>query len=203
MIELFHAAGAEKTGKIVRWSAAVGLAAGLLAGSGCVHRRMTIRSNPPGAQVFIDKTEVGQTPVSTEFQYYGTREIQLVKDGYETLTVKQTLYPPWYEFPVLEFFSENLSLHEHRDDHLINLQMVPQQISPVERVVESAEALRLSARQGVAPELPAMPSGTSVELLPTVQPDPILPPAAPTPSSSAPSAILPLPGASLVPPPES
>jgi hypothetical protein len=65
---------------------------------GCVRRRMTVRSNPPGALVFVDDQEVGTTPVSTGFTYYGTRKIQLMKDGFETLTVKQTFHPPWYQF---------------------------------------------------------------------------------------------------------
>ena len=56
------------------------------AGLGCVQRRMTIRSSPPGAMVYVDNQEIGTTPVSTGFTYYGTREFRLVKDGYETLT---------------------------------------------------------------------------------------------------------------------
>ena len=70
---------------------------------GCVQRRMTIRSNPPGALVYVDNHEIGVTPVSTSFLYYGTREIRLVKDGYETLTVLQPMLPPWYQIPPLDF----------------------------------------------------------------------------------------------------
>ena len=55
---------------------------------GCVQRRMTIRSNPPGALVYVDDYQVGTTPVSTDFVYYGTRKIRLIKDGYDTLTVQ-------------------------------------------------------------------------------------------------------------------
>ena len=44
-----------------------------LAALGCVQRRMTIRSNPPGALVYVDDYQVGTTPVSTDFGYYGTR----------------------------------------------------------------------------------------------------------------------------------
>src|SRR5690606_3614274 len=42
---------------------------------GCVHRRMTIRSDPPGALVLLEGEEIGYTPVSVDFTYYGTREI--------------------------------------------------------------------------------------------------------------------------------
>ena len=66
---------------------------------GCVERQMTIRSDPPGALVYVDGYEIGITPVITPFTYYGQRKIRLVKDGYETLTVIQPVPPPWYEFP--------------------------------------------------------------------------------------------------------
>ena len=75
--------------------------------SGCMYRRLTIRSDPPGALVMIDGREVGFTPYSTDFIYYGTREITLIKDGYETLTVMQPVPPPWYQIPPLDFVSDN------------------------------------------------------------------------------------------------
>ncbi len=128
---------------------------------------MTIRSNPPGALVYVDDQEIGTTPVSTGFTYYGTRKIQLVKDGYETLTVKQTFYPPWYQLPVLEFVSENLWPHELRDEHALDFQLQPQQVVPAEKLVERAESLRGGARQGYAVPLPnATPSPQPISPLP-------------------------------------
>ena len=70
---------------------------------GCVQRRLTIRSNPPGARVFVGDNEIGATPVSTDFVYYGTRRIRLVKDGYETFVVNQPIPTPWYQIPPLDF----------------------------------------------------------------------------------------------------
>ncbi|HZN34398.1 MAG TPA: PEGA domain-containing protein, partial [Pirellulaceae bacterium] len=63
------------------------LAAGLLAvcaTSGCVRRRLTVRTFPPGAQVYVDDQEIGTTPCSASFVYYGTRKITVMKDGYRT-----------------------------------------------------------------------------------------------------------------------
>lgn len=76
--------------------------------TGCVFRRMTIRSDPPGALVFVDDEPVGYTPTSVDFTYYGTREIRLVKDGYETMTVLQDVPAPWYQVPPIDFFADNL-----------------------------------------------------------------------------------------------
>jgi hypothetical protein len=132
---------------------------------GCVRRRMTVLSDPPGALVYVDDQEVGVTPVSAPFTYYGTRKIQLVKDGYETLTVKQTFSPPWYEIPPLDFVSENLWPHETRDEQLVNFQLQPQQVLPTEKLLERAEGMRVGARQGYVASLPNA----------TTRPEPILP----------------------------
>jgi hypothetical protein len=92
--------------KAVHTLVLTGLVAAL---SGCqsVQRRMTIRSNPPGALVLVDGREIGYTPASVDFTYYGTREITLVKDGYETLTTLQCYEKPWYQYPGVEFVSDN------------------------------------------------------------------------------------------------
>lgn len=152
--------------------------------SGCVRRRMTIRSNPPGAAVYLDDQEVGTTPVTVDFTYYGTRKIQLIKDGYDTLTVKQAFYAPWYQWPPLDFVSENLSPQQYRDEHLLNFQLVPQQILPAETLLERAQQLRNSTSQGY---VPALPNGTAL-------PQPVAPLGDPSGAApGGPQPILPLP----------
>ncbi|MBU6276294.1 MAG: PEGA domain-containing protein [Planctomycetes bacterium] len=119
---------------------------GLLAGAGgCVQRRMTIRSTPPGALVYVDDYQLGQAPVSTDFIYYGTRKIRLVKDGYETLTVRQPFPHPWYQVFPLDFVTENLWPWEIRDERVVDLTMVPAAAIPAEDVAARAEQARLAA----------------------------------------------------------
>ena len=83
--------------------------------SGCVQRRMTVRTNPPGALLYVDDYPIGTTPCSTSFTYYGTRKIRLVKDGYETLTVMQSIPAPWYEYTPIDFVAENFVPGQIRD----------------------------------------------------------------------------------------
>ena len=116
--------------------------------TGCVRRRLTVRSHPPGAQVFVDSQEIGTTPCSASFVYYGTRKIEVMKDGYKTETIHQPFYPPWYEIPPLDFFSENLSLRERRDERIVDIQLAPEEIVPQARLLERAQALRDGARTG-------------------------------------------------------
>jgi len=120
--------------------------------SGCVQRRLTVRTNPPGAQVYIDDYDIGTTPVSTSFIYYGTRKIRLVKDGYETLTIDQKISAPWYQYFPLDFVSENVWPGEIRDEKTLDFQLAPQRIVPTELLLERAENLRATSQPvGIAP----------------------------------------------------
>lgn len=133
------------------WLAACCLAVATLPGlSGCVQRRLTIRSNPPGATVYVDNVEIGTTPVSHDFIYYGTREIRLVKAGYETLTVKQPIPYAWHQLPPLDFFSDNLTPWEIRDERDFVYQLVPQQPVAPEEVRARGEELRRGSQAATA-----------------------------------------------------
>ena len=112
---------------------------------GCVRRRMTIRSNPPGAMVYVDDYPIGTTPISANFTYYGTRKLRLMKDGYETLTVMEPLRAPWYQIPPVDFVSENLVPGEIYDRRTLSYQLVPQRIVPPEELLGRAEGLRNQA----------------------------------------------------------
>ncbi|MDG1991244.1 MAG: PEGA domain-containing protein [Pirellulales bacterium] len=127
----------------------------LLMSIGCVQRRMTVRSNPPGALVYVDDYQIGTTPVSTDFVYYGTRKIRLIKDGYDTLTVQQPFPVPWYEIFPLDFVTENLWPWEIRDERVVDLAMIPAGTVPAETVVSRAELARRSAGSG--PPVPVAP----------------------------------------------
>ena len=116
--------------------------------SGCVRRRLMVRSNPPGAMVYVDNQPIGKTPCATDFVYYGTREIRLVKAGFETLTVNQEIPAPWYQIPPLDFVSENVIPRKIQDYRTVSFNMVPQVIVPSEQLLGRAEQLRRSTLQG-------------------------------------------------------
>ena len=165
----------------------------LVSAAGCVQRRMTIRSNPPGALVYVDDYQIGTTPVSTDFIYYGTRKIRLVKDGYETLTVRQPFPIPWYEIFPLDFVTENLWPWEIRDERVVDLAMTNTVAIPPESVVARAEQARLAA--GSLPAPPPVP----VVQQPVAVPQPI--PAPPPQSLPAPQVLPPQGGGLVLPPP--
>lgn len=176
-----------------------------LALGGCVERRMTIRSNPPGALVYVDDNEIGTTPVSVNFTYYGTRKIRLVKDGYETLTVMQSFSPPWYQYVPLDFLSENFVPGKITDRRMLDYQLLPQMVVQSDQLRARGEDLRRASHgSGVVPS--AMPINavpqppTSVpqnNILPSspplYAPPPMTPEMLPTPSGIGGQSVHPLP----------
>ena len=122
--------------------------------TGCLRKRATIRSSPPGAMVYIDKNPIGLTPVSTSFTYVGTRNFEIIRDGYRTEKFLRRLSPRWYEIPPLDFFSETLWPFEIRDERIIDVQLTPDPVVPTEALIASGEQLRLQSSQGMAVSAP-------------------------------------------------
>ena len=116
---------------------------------GCVHRRLTINSNPPGARVLLDGEEVGETPTSVDFTHYGTREVVLQKDGYDALKTLQTVSPPWYQVAPLDFFADNLLPYQLTNRHEFSYQLQPSPtVSSTQGLRERASSTRSEAHAG-------------------------------------------------------
>jgi len=73
----------------------------------------------------LDGKEIGYTPVSHDFIYYGTREVTLIKDGYQTQTFPAELRAPWYQHIPLDFFSDNLLPYQITNRHRFTYQLQP------------------------------------------------------------------------------
>ncbi len=162
--------------------------------SGCVRRRMTVRSNPPGATVYLDGKEIGRTPFSANFLHYGKREFRLVKDGYETKTVIMPVRAPWYEWFPIDFVSEVLLPGKLTDRKYYEFDMQPVAIVPTPELLGRAEELRRHAHVNGALRVtdspiiddPARQSGSLAAPAPvfappvaegaTVYPQPLTPP---------------------------
>lgn len=120
----------------------------LTATPGCLSRRMTFVSNPPGAMVLLEGKEIGYSPASTDFTYYGTRQVTMIKDGYETRTDYVTVAAPWYQWPVLEFFFDNFTPHRITDRRVYSYDLQPKQLVPEEELKSRAQQLRNESQIG-------------------------------------------------------
>lgn len=116
--------------------------------TGCVHRRLTVTSDPPGALVRVDGQDIGYSPASIDFTWYGTREIQLLKDGYETQTRLVDINPPWYQRFPLDFISDNFLGTHISDRHPYFFRMQPKEPDVSSDVVTRGRSLRSEALHG-------------------------------------------------------
>ena len=151
----------------------------LLAGcgllTGCVERRFIITTDPPGATVYNEKDMrmgggVGAAPTEEEFVYYGGYDFKLVRDGYETMVVHENVRAPFYEWFLLDFFSENVIPFTFRDIRRFHYQLQPKQVVPPDTVLQKATALRQRGL-GIGVPLPNQPPGpgpVTSTLMPTV-----------------------------------
>ncbi len=73
--------------------------------TGCVERTLTIHTEPPGAVVVLNDQEIGVSPVTVPFNWYGDYWVRASREGYETLDTHRRLKPPIYDHPPLDFFT--------------------------------------------------------------------------------------------------
>ena len=116
--------------------------------TGCVQRRLQIRSQPEGALVSIDRQPVGLTPVAVPFTYYGSRELQLEKEGFKTVRVEQKVRPPWFDRFPISFFSNHFAGRELRDDRLFDFALEPKQQIDEAVLFDRANNLRHNIQRG-------------------------------------------------------
>lgn len=119
---------------------------------GCngVRRRLTITSAPSGAIVYLNNKEIGKTPISSNFVYSGVYNIKCYKEGYE---MKETYYKagrPWYLYPGIDFFSENFTPGELRDEQTCHITLEQKREIPRNELYENACKLRDEAHNGAA-----------------------------------------------------
>lgn len=134
-----------------RWLVMFAVVLGLVVHSGCMQRRILVRSNPEGALVTIDQVPVGHSPVAVPFTYYGTREIRVEKDGYQTQKIKHRFAPPWYQIPPLDFISDNFWPREIHDDRIVDFSLSPMELVNENRLLDRADQLRGNASRGTVP----------------------------------------------------
>ena len=76
--------------------------------SGCVYRSLTIRTDPPGALVYVNDELKGHSPLTYDFVWYGWHRVTLRKDGFVRLDDRKNLKAPVYLWIPLDFAMELL-----------------------------------------------------------------------------------------------
>jgi PEGA domain-containing protein len=109
---------------------------------GCVERLITVQSEPPGAIVWLNGEEVGATPVTTSFTWYGDYDVVIRKDGYETLKTVQVIPAPFYQWPGIDFVSECLLPFTFTDHHQWEFELKTHPPVESQELIDRAKSLR-------------------------------------------------------------
>lgn len=114
-----------------------------LLGLGCVDRLMTINSNPSGALVYLNGQEVGRTPMTREFTWYGKYDVVVRKDGYETLKTSAQVKAPIWQWIPLDLAADLLPFH-FQDHQQLAFSLQPASTQPTEAhaILDRGEQLR-------------------------------------------------------------
>lgn len=133
----------EKT-RMVRHNSLILLVAGLsvsLLLGGCVERRLTINTEPQGALVILNDEEIGESPVTVPFNWYGDYWVRISKQGYETLDTHRELKGPWYDHFPFDFFTM-LNPKRTVDSYEWTFELSPKKEISREELIQKAEELK-------------------------------------------------------------
>ncbi len=116
-------------------------------------RRTPLRHQlgPARALVYHNGIYLGPTPVDGYIVYYGKQQFRLIKEGYQTLDIVQKYSPPWYEYPAIDFVTENIWPFKVRDVRSFQYTMQPMQTVRPDDVRQRAEELRARGQTIGAP----------------------------------------------------
>lgn len=124
---------------LLRTAAVLTIGAILL--TGCVQRKLTINTAPADARVFLNDEEIGTSPVTVGFEWYGDFRVRIEKPGYQTLLTHQAIKRPvsdHFPFDLLcDIFGSN-----RIDSYQFSFELTPYKAPNRAELIKKAEKLR-------------------------------------------------------------
>lgn len=121
------------------------LCAASVAAGGCVRRTVTINTDPQGALVWLNDREIGRSPASMDFTWYGDYSLVARKEGYETLDTHFRVKRPWYQVPGIDFLAEVVSPRKRHDVHERSFTLTPATEPTDEELKDRSESFRVQS----------------------------------------------------------
>ncbi len=109
---------------------------------GCVERQLTINTEPQGAMVALNDEQIGVTPVTVTFNWYGDYSVRASKEGFETLQTHRELKAPLHDRFPFDFFVGVLYPGHIVNEYQWTFDLAPRQDLTREQLLEQADALR-------------------------------------------------------------
>ena len=114
----------------------------LVAAAGCVERKLTINTDPAGAQVFLNDEEIGVSPVTASFNWYGDYNVTIRKQGCVTLQTHRKLQAPWYDGFPFDFVVQDIYPGRIVDQYEWSFDLKPQKEIGRQELIKDAEQLK-------------------------------------------------------------
>jgi hypothetical protein len=127
----------------LKWLGILLFAAG---GLGCsrVQRTVSLNSDPPGALVILNDQEIGRTPVTRDFIWYGWYDLVLRKEGYKTLKTRAEVIAPVWQWVPFDLAAEFVPVRL-KDRHELMFKLEPEAEPPTnEDMLARTEQLRIA-----------------------------------------------------------
>ncbi len=109
---------------------------------GCVERQLTINTSPQEALVTLNDEEIGISPVTVSFKWYGDYDVRISKEGFETLKTHRKLKRPWHDRFPFDFFAQIVNPKRIVDSYEWTFELKEKQIPTREQLVEAAQKLK-------------------------------------------------------------
>ena len=139
-----------KTGKYRLASLIIAVLSSVVILSGCVERQLTIHTKPAGALVTLNDEEIGVSPVTVAFNWYGDYNVRLSKAGFETLRTHRKLKAPYYDAFPLDFFAETLWPGRIVDSYEWTFELAATEPVQREKLIQDARQLKTRATTELA-----------------------------------------------------
>ncbi len=120
----------------------VGIAFATVILAGCVERKLTINTEPQGANVILNDQEIGVSPVTVPFNWYGDYWVRISKDGYEMLDTHRKLKAPLHDYPPFDLFAQILFPGRIVDAYEWTFELAPKEYPTREELIEKGQSLQ-------------------------------------------------------------
>jgi hypothetical protein len=110
--------------------------------AGCVERELKINTKPQGALVALNDEEIGESPVTVSFNWYGDYCVRISKEGYETLNTHRDLKGPWYDHFPFDFFAQIVNPNRIVDSYEWTFELSPRKQISRDELIQDARELK-------------------------------------------------------------
>ena len=110
--------------------------------NGCVERELKINTKPEGALVILNDEEIGVSPVTVSFEWYGDYWVRIRKQGYETIDTHKELKGRWYDHFPFDFFAQIVNPNRIVDSYEWTFELSPSRQISRDELIQKAQELK-------------------------------------------------------------